>query len=205
MSFELKYLKYKQKYQELKRIMNQSGGSVHQLTADNYSEDVDIVLTDTPVNGMNGGSIENTTENNFEGDFLLTDTPANNMEGGFFGFNILNNTRQESTPDTVPPPVPPTPTEPTPTAPAPTTPAPETLSPTVTENKHSVTNNTDYNNIEDIQNTEDIERLFSQLGGKHKRRKNKITSSTISSSSSSESSDSIFDSTTESSISLRNL
>jgi hypothetical protein len=235
MSFEQKYLKYKQKYQELKRLM-QNGGGVHQLAAENYSED--IVLTDTPVNNIVGGSF---ADNTIESEINLTDTPS--MEGGMM-LSPASYTPTLTGAETCTGVVNPNPssnlfsgvlssvgnmlgitsTTAAPEVAATTVAAPEvvpvaattaaaaavaaetlpvatetTLSPTSTASKNRVLENSEFNStdIEDIQNTEDIERLFNQLGAGHHRRHH--------SSSSSSSSDSIFSSSSSSSESISDL
>jgi hypothetical protein len=181
MSYEQKYLKYKQKYQELKKML---GGSAHQLETENYSDIADFALTDTPTNIEQ--SIKNTNfqqggaEMEVEEDFNLTDTPTENQKGG--------STLMPS---------PYTPTAPLPSCPGQVNPMPNvnvplpSLSPMITQNKNLVGDNEEMNtttDLSEIQNTEDIAKLFSQFGGKHKD--DSSSSSSSSSSSDSDISDS---------------
>ncbi len=84
MSFEQKYLKYKQKYQELKR---QLGASAHNLETENFTEANEYILTETPTfeNTMNvkqTGGFDLTTET-VEQEYNLSDTPTfQNQQGG---------------------------------------------------------------------------------------------------------------------------
>jgi hypothetical protein len=74
MSYEQKYLKYKQKYQELKR---QQGGGAHKLETDN-----EFVLTDTPtINNINLFITNQAGGANDDTEFNLTDTPALQLGG----------------------------------------------------------------------------------------------------------------------------
>ncbi len=76
MSYEQKYLKYKQKYQELKKHINVS--NVHKMQTE--VEIQDFILTDTPtMDNMTGGGDVNIEET---GDFNLTDTPTTEQVGG---------------------------------------------------------------------------------------------------------------------------
>jgi hypothetical protein len=82
MSFEQKYLKYKQKYQELKR---QLGVSAHTLETENFTEANDYNLTETPTfeNTINtkqvgGNNIVDTVEQ----DYTLSDTPVFQTQQG---------------------------------------------------------------------------------------------------------------------------
>jgi hypothetical protein len=94
MSFEQKYLKYKQKYQELKR---QLGVSAHTLETENFTEANEYNLTETPTfeniintKQVGGNDIADTVEQ----DYILSDTPVfQTQQGG--NFNIQNVNVQE--------------------------------------------------------------------------------------------------------------
>jgi len=78
MSYEQKYLKYKQKYQELKKHINVS--NVHKMQTE--VEIQDFTLTDTPTmdNMVGGGDVDVGMEET--ADFNLTDTPTTEHVGG---------------------------------------------------------------------------------------------------------------------------
>ena len=92
MSYEQKYLKYKQKYQELKRQLH---GGAHNLETETYNEMPDFSLTDTPTekyfsdNQRGGNDVET------EMDYVLSDTPTDKNEfngGSIIGMsNFLSN------------------------------------------------------------------------------------------------------------------
>ena len=77
MSYEQKYLKYKQKYQELKKHINVS--NVHKMQTEVDIQD--FILTDTPTmdNMTGGGDADVNMEETV--DFNLTDTPTEQVGG----------------------------------------------------------------------------------------------------------------------------
>lgn len=179
MSYEQKYLKYKQKYQELKKMLS---GGAHNLETENYGDIADFSLTDTPTNfeqpKQKGGADEMEVEN----DFNLTETPTfadqHNQSGGsaLVMADYIPSAPLTSCPGQV---------NPMPNVNVPIV-APA-VTPVVVNNKNYVEaeelNTT--TDLSEIQNTEDIAKLFGQFGGKHKD----SSSSSSSSTSSSESSD----------------
>jgi hypothetical protein len=192
MSYEQKYLKYKQKYQELKKIL---GNNVNSLETERYTEMPDFNLSDTPTGEsykMVGGGNDEYDGNEFD----LTETPTATMFGGSL---VTPNIYTPSAPLTTcagqvnPMPnvnVPMAqeggatlmPADFIPSAPLTSCPGqvnPQPSVPMNTQNKHFALATED--NITEIQNTEDIAKLFEQYGGKHK------SSSSSSSSSSSDS------------------
>lgn len=79
MSYEQKYLKYKQKYQELKKHINIS--NVHKMQTE--VEIQDFTLTDTPTmeNMVGGGDADVDVGMEETVDFNLTDTPTEQVGG----------------------------------------------------------------------------------------------------------------------------
>jgi hypothetical protein len=78
MSYEQKYLKYKQKYQELKKQLD---GGAHNLEIDTYSEMPDFSLTDTPNdNSYLGHSQYGGFNADTLTDYILSDTPTEKTE-----------------------------------------------------------------------------------------------------------------------------
>lgn len=177
MSYEQKYLKYKQKYQELKKML---GGSAHQLETENYSEIADFTLTDTPTfeqSNANTFNVQQGGDDN-DNDFNLTDTPNENQTGGA---NLM--------------PAPYTPTAPLPSCPGQVNPMPDVSVPLpmISQNNNLVGgNDTEEINtttdLSEIQNTEDIAKLFNQFGAGRKYKKSSSSSSLSSSGSSGSSS-----------------
>jgi hypothetical protein len=181
MSYEQKYLKYKQKYQELKRQLH---GGAHNLETETYNEMPDFSLTDTPTekyfsdNQRGGNDVET------EMDYALSDTPTERVEyrGGAplvmadytTGVPLATCAGQVNPMPNVQVPLPVSNIA----AVAPT--AAVVAPPMVGGNDEEINTTTD---LSEIQNTEDIAKLFGQFGGKH---------STSSSSSSSSGSDSDF-------------
>ncbi len=173
MSYEQKYLKYKQKYQELKNSLNLS--NVHKMQTE--VEIQDFVLTDTPTMeslNMKGGAMPEDSV----ADFNLTDTPTNEQLGG----NI------PLTPASFGPTIPltscagqvnPMPDvsmglsgmmsnlAATPQGPVMPTPLPQVAGGDENEIASDEFNTT--TDVSEIQNTEDIEHLFNQFGGKRGR------------------------------------
>ena len=173
MSYEQKYLKYKQKYQELKK---QLGGGAHNLETETYNEMPDFSLTDTPTeksfnDNQHGGNVE--TEGDM--DYALSDTPTdrNEFRGGapLVMADFTPGMPLSSCPGQVNP-------MPNVQVPLPGTDAITTL-PMVGGNDEELNTTTD---LSEIQNTEDIAKLFGQYGGKHT-----MSSSSSSSSSGSDS------------------
>jgi hypothetical protein len=158
MSFEQKYLKYKQKYQELKR---QYGGGAHKLETEN-----EYVLTETPTinsifvqqNNQNGG-------NDSDNEFNLTDTPALQLGGSILA------------PAPVVAPGPAIPctgvVNPAPVVDMPVIPA-------VVNSKNFSQADVDELNstteLSELQNTEDLVNLFNQHGNGRKHRKSSRSS-----------------------------
>lgn len=163
MSYEQKYLKYKQKYQELKKRLNVS--NVHKMETE---VDIhDFVLTDTPTmeNHMTGGGDEDNVEQRggmaplapatFGPTAPLTTCPGqvNPMPNVSMGLNgIMANMAAN-------------PQGPVPPAPFPAAPLPQVGA---GEEGDSDEYNTT-TDVSEIQNTEQIERLFNQFGGKRGR------------------------------------
>ena len=181
MSFEQKYLKYKQKYQELKRQLG--GGDAHKLETENYGED-EFVLTETPTFqnqqvAQKGGNVEQELE------YDLTETPTfQNQQGGAtimpadFALPIpLESCAGQVNPQPIVDfPV----IQPPPPMPFPQTAGGDDLNTTT--------------DLSEIQNTEDIEKLFNQFGGKQDSSSSSSSSDESSeSSSSTASSDTISD------------
>ena len=203
MSFEQKYLKYKQKYQELKKMLGDS--SVHKLETETFNDVSEFNLTDTPTSielpKQSGGA---ETE---EVEFNLSDTPIELEEKQTGGASLIPFDYTPSAPlascagQVNPMPnvnVPMTggapllPADYAPSAPLASCAGQVNPQPNVnvtgvaTQNKNLV-NNDELNtttDLSDIQNTEDIAKLFKQFGGSHK------TSSSSGSSSSTDTSDS---------------
>jgi hypothetical protein len=187
MSYEQKYLKYKQKYQELKKML---GGSAHQLETENYSENADFTLTDTPTfeqSNTNTFNVQQGGDDN-ENDFTLTDTPNENQTGGS---NLM--------------PAPYTPAAPLPSCPGQVNPMPDVsvplpmASPMISQNTNLIGGNdveelNTTTDLSEIQNTEDIAKLFNQFGAGRKHKKSSSSSSSLSSSGSSSSETDISDS-----------
>ncbi len=189
MSYEQKYLKYKQKYQELKKSLNLS--SVHKMQTE--VEIQDFVLTDTPtmenVNMVGGGdSNEMPTQEELVEDYFLTETPTNEQYGGMiplapasFGPTVPLTTcpgQVNPMPDVsmglsgVMANMAANPQGPVPPAPVPQVggedlPGNDELIGGGDEVASEEFNTT--TDVSEIQNTEDIEKLFNQFGGKRGR------------------------------------
>jgi hypothetical protein len=162
MSYEQKYLKYKQKYQELKKML---GGGAHNLETENYSEMPDFTLTDTPTDKyfnqpkQTGGDMDGETEM----DYALSDTPTYDNQLG--GAPLVMADYTPSAPLTsCPGQVNPMPDVQVPIPP--TTVAAPVAAPMVGGNDEVEELNTT-TDLSEIQNTEDIAKLFGQFGGKH--------------------------------------
>ncbi len=176
MSYEQKYLKYKQKYQELKK--NLSGGA-HNLETENYVDVADFSLTDTPTYFEQPKQTGGSDNIEVEKDFSLTDTPTFAEQQNQHGGSPLVMADY-------------TPSAPLTSCPGQVNPMPNVNVPIVSPPIAPVINNKNYveaeelnttTDLSEIQNTEDIAKLFGQFGGKHN------DSSSSSSSSSSDSSD----------------
>ncbi len=192
MSYEQKYLKYKQKYQELKKLL---ATTPHKLETENYTDMPDFTLTDTPTfEFKQTGGADTEPEMEVENDFLLTDTPVEEQKGGstlaMADFTITpplaSCAGQVNPMPNVEVPLPPVvaPVAAPVVAPAP---AP---APMVGGNDEGEEFNTT-TDLSEIQNTEDIAKIFSQYGGKHKK---DLESSSSSSTTSGSESDDLSDS-----------
>jgi hypothetical protein len=166
MSYEQKYLKYKQKYQELKKML---GGGAHNLETENYSEMPDFTLTDTPTffeqSNQRGGAEDMDME--VEKDYTLSDTPTDNhnyQSGGnplvmadyTPGVPLTSCAGQVNPMPNVQTSIPVNVVAPTPVP-----------TPMVGGNDDAEELNTT-TDLSEIQNTEDIAKLFGQFGGKHR-------------------------------------
>jgi len=201
MSYEQKYLKYKQKYQELKKQF----GGVHLLETENNAEefnltdtptyepqlvqkggnniemDIDYTLTDTPTFAQNGGSMQESCGQQ-GGSLTLSPASFNITPPLESCMGVVNPQPNVAVP--IPPPQPPV---------IPMAVILEVNStPDMAVNNKNLVNGAEELNstteLSEIQNTEEIEKLFNQFGGKH------ISSSSSSSSSNSDSdSDSLSD------------
>lgn len=184
MSYEQKYLKYKQKYQELKKSLNLS--NVHKMETE--VEIQDFVLTDTPtmenVNMKGGAMPEDSVV-----DFNLTDTPTNEQLGG--NIPLAPATFGPTVPlTTCPGQVNPMPDvsmglsgmmanlAANPQGPVMPAPLPQVAGgDEIVDGNELVGGNNEIaseefnttTDVSEIQNTEDIERLFNQFGGKRGR------------------------------------
>ncbi len=181
MSYEQKYLKYKQKYQELKK---QLGGGAHNLETENYADIADFTLTDTPTyieQPKQFGGAENTE---VEQDFSLTDTPTFAEQHQSGGAPLVMGEYVPSVPlSSCPGQVNPSPNV--------SVPLPAPVAPVATQNKNYVEEELNTTtDLSEIQNTEDIAKLFGQYGGKHESDSSSSSSSSDTSGSSSDFSDS---------------
>ncbi len=171
MSYEQKYLKYKQKYQELKKML---GGGAHKLETENYTDMPDFTLTDTPTYfeapKQRGGAEETEAEN----EYVLSDTPideANELKGGapLVMADYTPGVPLASCPGQVNP-------MPNVQVPIPgnAAPAGTPVGMTGGSNEEELNTTTD---LSEIQNTEDIAKLFGQFGGKHTDSSSSLSSS----------------------------
>jgi hypothetical protein len=173
MSYEQKYLKYKQKYQELKKQLN----NVHELETENASEIKDFTLSDTPsfTNQQTGGAEINSEDITVDIDYNLSDTPIQTGGSVLAPATYMPAATMGSCPGLV---------NPMPNVSVPmavnvaTTAATAAIPVMATQQKSLIVNNTEElvttTDLSEIRNTEDIEKLFDQFGGK--RRKSKKTS-----------------------------
>jgi hypothetical protein len=183
MSYEQKYLKYKQKYQELKKML---GGGAHKLETENYTEIPDFTLTDTPTffdqPKQRGGADEMDME--VEKDYTLSDTPTDNQEQKGGAPLAMADYTPSAPLASCPGQVNPMPDVQVP-IPGNAAPAPVPTGMVGGSNDEELNTTTD---LSEIQNTEDIAKLFGQFGGK--RRNSSSSSSSSSSGSDSDFSDS---------------
>jgi hypothetical protein len=177
MSYEQKYLKYKQKYQELKKML---GSGAHNLETENYGNIADFTLTDTPTYIDAPKQLGGNDTMEVEKDFSLTETPTFEQQYQSGGAPLVMADYMPSAPlASCPGQVNPSPNT--------SVPMPSATTPVVTQNKNYVDGeelNTT-TDLSEIQNTEDIAKLFGQFGGRH----GSDSSSSSSSSSESDSSD----------------
>jgi hypothetical protein len=176
MSYEQKYLKYKQKYQELKKMV---GGGAHKLETEDYNEMPDFTLTDTPtfheqsksLGYQRGGADEMDME--VEKDYTLSDTPNEELENNNFqsgGAPLITHTYTPGVPlASCPGQANPMPNVqvPIPGNAAPN-PVPTGGLPMVGGNDIEAEELNTTTDLSEIQNTEDIAKLFGQFGGKHR-------------------------------------
>jgi hypothetical protein len=179
-SFEQKYLKYKQKYQELKKQLGSTVDSIHQLETDT-ADIKDFTLSDTPSfnNQQNGGANINSEDIAVDIDYSLSDTP--NQSGGAMlapaSFNPSPLTTCVGQVNPMPNVAVPMPVVNSVAATVAATPL------MVTQNKNVVVNNVEEiattTDLSEIRNTEDIEKLFNQFGGKRRKSSKKSKKSTF--------------------------
>jgi hypothetical protein len=174
MSYEQKYLKYKQKYQELKK---QLGGGAHKLETENYGDNTDFSLTDTPTYFEQPKQLGGAENTEVENDFNLTETPTYEQQHQSGGAPLVMA-------DYVP-------SAPLPSCPGQVNPSPNVNvpmpapAPVATQNKNYVEEELNTTtDLSEIQNTEDIAKLFSQFGGKHESYSSSSSSSSTDTSSS---------------------
>jgi hypothetical protein len=181
-SYEQKYLKYKQKYQDLKKQYNFTGGSVHQLETET-ADIKDFTLSDTPSfnNQQNGGSGINSEDITVDIDYSLSDTPV--QKGGSMlspaSFNpspLTTCVGQVNPMPNVAVPMTVVNTATTAAVAAVAQPVAQPIAPIMaTQNKSLVVNNNNTEelvtttDLSEIRNTEDIEKLFHQFGGKRRK------------------------------------
>ncbi len=159
MSYEQKYLKYKQKYQELKKRL----ASINNLEIEESTDVQEFILTETPTfeNQQTGGNLTNF--NDYEM-LTLSDTPNedyiqelsydnnnelttdNELSGGNEYDNHNDSHYEEHNNELT-----------------------NELEREIDELNGGNDDLVSTTDIEKIQNTEDIERLFNQLGGKKRR------------------------------------
>jgi hypothetical protein len=201
MSYEQKYLKYKQKYQELKKLL---GNSVAELETEKVSEMPDFNLSDTPTGTeaprMTGGNNETEAM-----EFDLTETPTGTLAGGSAlvaapytpsaplascagQVNPMPNVNVPMHGGSALVAAPYTPSAPLASCAGQVNPMPNVNVPMTMQNKNLI-NNTEENVTEmsEIQNTEDIARLFGQYGGKYKDSESSHSSQSSSTTSSTDS------------------
>ncbi len=197
-SYEQKYLKYKQKYQELKKQLNLTGGNVHHLETDT-ADIKDFTLSDTPsfTNQQNGGADINSEDITVEMDYSLSETPVQ-TGGAMLSPASFNPSPLATCAGQVNPmpnvAVPMTAVNTAAVAATAAAPIAQPVAPMMaTQNKNLVNNEEEMNTtteLSEIQNTEDIAKLFNQLGGKHRESSSSGSSSTETSDSEMSTSDS---------------
>jgi hypothetical protein len=138
MSYEQKYLKYKQKYQELKKRL----ANINNLEVEESTDVQEFILTETPTfeNQQTGGNLNISNDTDM---YILSDTPNEEMTVQHDELSGGHNEQQD-----------------------------ELKNELVKEDVELLGGNDDLvstTDIEKIQNTEDIENLFNQLGGKKRR------------------------------------
>jgi hypothetical protein len=201
MSYEQKYLKYKQKYQELKKLL---GNHVTELETEKVSEMPDFNLSDTPTGTIEAPKMLGGAEAESEVmDFDLTETPTGSIIGGaaliaapYTPSAPLSTCAGQVNPmPNVNVPMhggsplvasPYTPSAPLSTCAGQVNPMPNVNVPMTMQNKNLIHNTEEHmSELSEIQNTEDIARLFGQYGGKrhdsessHSSQSSSTTSST---------------------------
>ena len=182
MSYEQKYLKYKQKYQELKRLL---GGNVDELETNNQvTEMPEFNLSDTPTGTVMESKKQIGGNETEVMEFDLTETPTGMFEQA--GGSVLA-------------PAPFMPSAPLASCAGQVNPMPNVNVPMAMQNKNIIHATEETSEAaSEIQNTDDIARLFGQYGGT-RRASSRSSRSSKSSKSSSDSSSS--NSSTDSDIS----
>ncbi len=196
MSYEQKYLKYKQKYQELKKLL---GGNVAELETEKVSEMPDFNLSDTPTGAeqpkMVGGGNHAETE---VMEFDLTETPTSGLYGGSAlvaspftpsaplascagQVNPMPNVNVPMQGGSALVASPFTPSAPLASCAGQVNPMPNVNVPMAMQNKHIIENTEE---LSEVQNTEDIAKLFNQYGGKSHKKSSRSSRSSRSSKSS---------------------
>ena len=162
MSYEQKYIKYKHKYQELKQKLS----NTHEMQSN--VEIHDFILTDTPTIGHLGGGAVDVMPQDTATYYDLTDTPE--QSGGMT--NLMPAPFGPTVPLTTCPgmvnPMPDVSSMIASTPVVPLSPVPAIPSAAQVAGADEIASD-EFNtttNVSEIQNTEDIERLFSQFGGK---------------------------------------
>lgn len=166
MSYEQKYLKYKQKYQELKKLLGNNADTLE--TNNQLTEMPEFNLSDTPTGTVMQAKKQTGGAETEVMEFDLTETPTGmfEQEGG----SVLT-------------PAPFVTTAPLASCAGQVNPMPNVNVPMAMQNKNVVhATETEYS---EIQNTDDIARLFGQYGGSRSKSSSKSSSSSGSSSSNS--------------------
>ncbi len=184
-SYEQKYLKYKQKYQDLKKQLSMTGGNVHQLETDT-ADIKDFTLSDTPsfTNQQHGGADINSEDITVEMDYSLSETPVQ-TGGAMLSPASFNPSPLATCAGQVNPmPNVAVPMTAVNTAAVAATAAAPVAPMMATQNKNLVVNNNTEElvtttDLSEIRNTEDIEKLFNQFGGKRRRSSKKSKKSTF--------------------------
>ncbi len=174
-SYEQKYLKYKQKYQELKKQLNLTVDNIHQLETDT-ADIKDFTLSDTPSfnNQQTGGTNINSEDITVDIDYSLSDTPVQ-TGGAMLAPASFNPSPLTTCVGQVNP-------MPNVAVPMPAVNTAVVAPIMATQNKNLVVNNDEIvttTDLSEIRNTEDIEKLFNQFGGKRRKSKRKSKRSTF--------------------------